>query len=331
MKVRDASENLGVAREAGPRMRKMTVSEALRWAWGDELPKEASGSGMGRGPALYKSAWSAIEAYAELHSIVDRQPNRFGCIPFDNFETPHPDAYRIANTVARLAGCAVNVPDGWHPMPELAEVDEAMARRAVNDALNKATVLDALGAIYFRARPDVLVVRHAILGIVPDWRMSDRPNVEYEIGANGRHRWFVRREIRTVIGENADGTDKIAVETAEVDGWSSRLKRPVAGAYRKAHFVPDPVPVMVARAEYEIFCAAMSMLADDLAGQLDTIDIVPIEWPAQPWGDSPERSGDSRGGKVLPDLSALAANYLTSKTSAKSKGKSPAKSARNAA
>ncbi|WP_149760015.1 hypothetical protein [Neomesorhizobium albiziae] len=308
----------------------MTMSDALRWAWGDELPKlhEAGASGA---PSGYSSGWGSMIAYGELNSIVDRQPNRFGCIPFDQVGWPHADALLIADAVSSLAQCTVDVPEGWHPMPELVEIDEALASRAVGDALIKATVSDNEGAMHFRARPDVLVVRHAILGLVPDWRLSHRPVKEFEVWPNGRHRWFVRRDVRTVVGEDADGSDRIAVQTTEVDGWSTRLQRPAAGAYRKARFAPDPVPVMVARAEYEIFCAAMCMLYDQLDGTLETVELQAVDWPVQPWGDSPERSTDSRRGRILPDLSAVSPSNGLPESVAKSKARRRRKPAAKAA
>jgi hypothetical protein len=307
----------------------MTMSDALKWAWGDELPKVQSGGMGGEHRQLTAgSAWQAILAYGETGSIIDRQPNRYGCIPFDVVGWPHADALLIAAAVEELAECAVDVPEGWHPMPELAAIDEPLAAKAVSDALIKATVADADGAVHFRARPDVLIVRHAILGLVPDWRLWETPVKQFETWPGGRHRWFVRREVRTVVG---DGPLGIAVQTVETEGWSARLRRPVAGAYRKAHFVPDPVPAMVARAEYEIFSAAMCMLYDQLADRLETIDLVPVDWPVQPWGESAERGADSRRPRILPDLAAERAAKDEAETPAKSKGKRKRKRAKKAA
>lgn len=321
MTIRDGKLHGGVARDAsGAARRKMTLSAALRWAWGDELPKEPAGAFYGP-PLAAASAWSAILRYGELNSIVDRQPNRYGCIPFDRPDYPHDDALVLAGAVADLAGCTVDVPEGWHPMPEIAAVDAPLVRAAVIRALQKATDEADDGALTFRTRPDTLIVRHAILGLVPDWRLAALPQVCFEAGDNGVHRWFVRREVRSVIGTLADGSDRIEVTTVEVDGWSKRLRRPVAGAYRKPYLDPNPVPVMVARAEYEIFCAAMAMLADAVAGRLATIELVPDEWPAQPW------AGDSvaarREPKILPDLRSRAALSQSSERRTKTRRKRP--------
>ncbi|MCA0275856.1 MAG: hypothetical protein LCH86_07630 [Proteobacteria bacterium] len=304
----------------------MTLSDALRWAWADELPKMA-GEGGGAAPNGYSSAWGAILRFGELHSIVDRQPNRFGCIPFDQAGWPHADALTIAHHVETLAECEVDVPEAWNPMPELsAAVDAGLAGRAISDALERATV-ERGGLRYFRTRPDVLIVRHAILGLVPDWRPCQQPEVKFETWENGRHRWYVRRQVRVVEGKNADGTDYIVVHNIEADGWSSRLQRPVTGAYRKPYLEPDPVPGMVARAEYEIYCAAMAMLFEALAGELETIDLVAVDLPAHPWAvDSGEEAGESREPKILPDLRGSIRSAPSRNRRAKSKTKGGAKS-----
>ncbi|QKV20255.1 hypothetical protein [Oricola thermophila] len=278
----------------------MTVSAALQWAWRDELPKmPAAERPAGLSAA---SAWASILRYGELHSVIDRQPNRYGCVPFDVAGWPHADALRIAEAVEALAGLVVEVPDGWNPAPELVAIDADLARKAVEDTL-RAAIVERDGETVFRVAADVLVVRHAILGTVPQWRM-DLPEATVEIGEGGRPKWYVLREIPTVVGTNPDGSDRIVTETIEVDGWSSRKRRPLPGAYQRRKFDPDPVPAMVERAEYEIFAAAMTHLAGDLSGRLETIEIVADEWPARPWCESPDSAQNRRTPKILPDLEA---------------------------
>lgn len=319
MTIRDAKLHSGVAREAtGSQRRRMTVSEALKWAWSDELPKVPSDAFYDP-PLGARSAWSAIQEFGALNAMIDRQPNRYGCIPFDRAETPHRDALLIADAVSALAECCVDVPDGWHPMPELAAVDDGLGRAAVNAALHKATDLHDDGSMYFRTRPDILVVRHAIVGLAPDWRMGDLPVRRYVANDNGVEMWFVRREIRSAIGINPDGSDRVEVINTEVDGWSQRLRRPVAGAYRKPYLDPDPVPVMVARAEYEILVAALAMLCEELAGRLDAIELTPMTWPAQPWAADSAASG--RAPRILPDLRAPRSPVDAAESKVISKGK----------
>jgi hypothetical protein len=332
MDVRDARAEKRVARDASGRTRrKMTVSTALQWAWGDELPKMPADFGAAGAALRAGNAWNSILAFGSLGTVVDRQPNRFGCIPFDQAGWPHPDALEIAHAVERLAECVVDVPQDWHPMPEIAVIDAGLGARAVGEALEKATEPGEDG-LRFRTRPDLLVVRHAILGTVPDWRLYETPETKFEAHANGAPKWFVRRETRMVIGEEADGSDRVDVVTVEADGWSARLRRPVSGAYRKPYLDPDPVPVIVARAEYEIFAAAMFMLFDDLDDRLGTIDLVPIDWPVQPWsGDSARMAEGGRMPKILPDLSALraqlAAADMVTKSTPKRARKKAAKTA----
>lgn len=307
-----ASSPFGVARDA--RRRRMTISEALRWAWSEELPKEPAAAFYAP-PAGYVSAFAAVSGFGELHSIVDRQPNRFGCIPFDRADHPHPDALRMAAAVSSLAECEVDVPANWQPMPELLALDDALAARAARDVIERTTVRTDAGVRRFRSRADALVVRYAILGVTPPWQLSTIPERRYEAFANGVHRWFVQRPVSTVIGENPDGTDMIETSIVEVDGWSARLKRPVAGAYRKPYLDPDPLPVMVARAEYEQLTAALAMLAAELAASLQTIELMPDAWPERPW----ERSdADARKAKILPDLRQMAEAIVAENRSRKS-------------
>lgn len=314
--------------------RKMTVASALEWAWRDELPKMPSDFAPGGGGPRAGNAWSSILAFGEIGTMIDRQPNRWGCIPFDVTGWPHPDALTIAAAVDDLAGCTVDVPDGWHPMPEIAGIsDGQLAARTVSDALDKATTLDDEGVRRFRTRADLLVIRFAILGLVPNWRLDAMPELRFEAHDNGREKWFVRRETRQVIGQNGDGTDRVEIVNVEVDGWSARLRRPVAGAYRKPFLDPDPVPVMVARAEYEIFAAAMCMLHDDLDGRLGSIDLVPTDWPVQPWADTESlgRGEARRAPKILPDLKAfrerVAASEIAVNSRVSTRVKKPAKTA----
>lgn len=318
MTIRDARLHSGDAGEAGgPRRRRMTVSEALRWAWSEELPKEPA-SAFYDPPLAARSAWSAIQEFGALNAIVDRQPNRYGCIPFDRADSPHPDALLLAREVSSLAECVLDLPEGWHPMPEMADVDAALGHKAVGDALHKVATGDGRGGSVFRIRPDMLVIRYAIIGIVPDWRLAELPVRRFEAHVGGVEKWFVRRDLRSVIGTNADGSDRIEIVSTEVDGWSQRLRRPVAGAYRKPYLDPDPVPVMVARAEYQILVAAMTMLHEGLAGTLDTIELLPVDWPDQPW--SADSAGERRS-RILPDLRADSRGVVVADTAMKSKRK----------
>jgi hypothetical protein len=311
----------------------MTIAAALEWAWRDELPKMSSNPAAAGYAIGYGNAFSSILAFGEIGTVVDRQPNRFGCIPFDVPGWPHPDALLLAEAVEGLADCTVDVPAGWHPMPEIAAIGEGLGVRCVADAVEKATEPDGAGGRRFKMRADLLVIRYAILGLVPNWRMAETPQLRYEAHDNGRDRWFVKRETRQVIGSKADGTDLVEVVNVEVEGWSARLRRPVAGAYRKPYLDPDPVPVMVARAEYEIFAAAMCMLHDDLAGRLGTIDLVATDWPVQPWaaGDSAGEGLARRDAKILPDLrafrDAIAASEIATKSRVFAHRKKPANSA----
>lgn len=277
--------------------RRMTVSAALKWAWSDELPKEPA---SGKPPPGMVSVWNSISHYSELSTMIDRQPNRYGCIPFDQSDFPHPDALLIAGAVTALSDMVVDVPDGWNPMPEIAAADRDLGDKAVRDALDKVTVQGADGDRRFRMRPDALIIRYAILGGEPDWQLDKVPVKKLVCNERGTPKWFVQNRVPQIIGENPDGSDKIEYVAIESDGWSARGKRPLPGAYQKNFLDPDPVPVIVERAEYEIWHSALTVLHDDLAAKLETIRLQPDCRPLRPWED--DTIGGRRRPRILPDL-----------------------------
>lgn len=300
-----APETGQVENRSGPvapgKTRRMTISAALKWAWTDELPKEPSG---GTPPPGTQSAWDAVTRFGEHMSMVDRQPNRYGCIPFDRADFPHPDAIRIANAVSAMADLDINVPDGWNPLPEVIDADRALADIAVRDALDKVTAADDDGRLFFRIHLDALIIRHVIIGDEPDWQLDVAPVRKLVGNGRGGPKWFIKSTVPQVIGTNPDGSDRIEHVPIERDGWSVRSQRPLPGAYQKHFLDPDPVPVIVERAKYEVWCSALSYLCDQLAGKLDTIRLERDRRPLRPWaGDS--GNGD-RPPRILPDLRQVA-------------------------
>ncbi|PHP66768.1 hypothetical protein CSC94_11715 [Zhengella mangrovi] len=265
------------------------MTDALQWVWGEELPKVGAGAAGAAAMPGAKSAWASIDRFGSLHAIIDRPSNVFGCVPFDEAEAPHPDAIAIADAVFALDSGSLVIPDGWDPVPEIADCDRDLKDLAIRDALERVS-----------RRPSTVVIRFAILGRSPDWAMDRQPVALFEKGPTGADRWFVRRETRMVEGQNPDGSDRIVTVNAEVDGWSQRLRRPVAGAYRKRRLDPDPRPAIVARAEYEIFVACLAMLFDDLKGELASIDLKWSPWPLRPWEDGSRPAGP----RILPQIMA---------------------------
>lgn len=264
--------------------RRMTAERAVEWAWRDELPKAPR---LVNGPDGFLAAWRKVSEFGERLSLVDMTGvNQWGCVPDLSADRyPHPDAEAIAEAVHALDGWTIGIPDDWSPAPEL-DAFAGLAARAVSIAARRAMV-----------KPVSLIVsRRAILGIDPaDWTIGPT-EIGHEKAANGRDKWIVRATVDTIVGSNPDGSDRTVAETVELPG-TGRNGKPLPGAYRKPYLDPDPVDPLTARAEHEIWHAALTALAEMLAGRLETIDMLPPETPARPW------TAPMRIRRVLDDLS----------------------------
>jgi hypothetical protein len=268
------------------------IEALLRWAYRDELPKEAAGSGIG--PIGCASAWGGVERYGELMTLIDAPENRWGVVPIGGSETPHPDAVRIGEAVLALDGYEVTLPDGWEPLADLRGLGpdgERLLDACVVRAWDRVTMLAADGrARVLREKISGLVRRCAILGRAPCWE-ADAPRVETVKGERGRERWFRRVVLTDMHGMPYE---------AEVDGYDHRAKRPYADAYRKHVLEPDPLDAAIGRAQYEVWVAALDLLAAELAGRLEAFEPLPANHPARPW-ETGEALAQRR---VLPDTSA---------------------------
>lgn len=269
-----------------------TIIEAIKWAWRDELPKDAPRHGAAPAMLGARSAWASIDRYGELHALIDRPSNRWLCVPFDEPGEVHPDARAIADAVFALDGMVLEVPEGWDPLPEIAPTDADLKAAAIRDGLAR---LGGTDGVFTSLSPKWLVLRLALTGCRPDWVMDEVPVAEYERGPNGRPKWFVRSEVKYVAGKNPDGTDRIAATMMEMDGWSTRQQRPRPGAYHRKRFDPDIVPLVVERAEHEVLTATLAMLEADLAPVLTKVKLKPLGWPARPW----EGEGMPAGPRIL--------------------------------
>ncbi|HUO55085.1 MAG TPA: hypothetical protein VMU18_10105, partial [Rhodoblastus sp.] len=138
-----------------------------------------------------------------------------------------------------------------------------------------------------RRTPRRLVVRHALLGGAPEWRI-DPPEVVVD------PRWYVREVIRvgTLTG--------FMEQEIEADGFDKVRRVPKPGAYRKTFLEPDPRDGVVSRAEYEVWRAALDVLFEDLRGTLSAFDVQPCGLPMRPWEE-----GEAVPARVLPDLRVI--------------------------
>jgi hypothetical protein len=275
--------------------RRMSAEDAVVWAWREELPKAPR---LPNGPDGFRPSWRRTEEFGEYLSLVEKfGVNRYGCVPdFSAERWPHGDAVAIADAIFALDALAIELPEDWRPAPELDAFD-GLGAKAVSDAWRKMTVADAEGGMRLRLKPSDLVIRHAVLGLRKDLGLDD-VTVETECGGNGKPKWFVRVDQHAIVGRNADGSDRTELRTIEMPGLDKR-GYPMANAYQKRFLDPDPVWTIVARAEHEIWHSALSLMAAELAGRLETVEIGEPVIAARPWEGPPVRPA-----RILPDLVA---------------------------
>ena len=279
------------AREKPKQKRAMDIEALLAWAYGQELPKVPR---LDAAPAGFRCAWDKVAEWAEELSLAGLDDNRFGVVP-DLFaqSLPHSDALLVHDAVCRLDEFALSLPDDWSPLDDLGDMD-GHAAGVARDALDALTILNREGVRRLRRAPRRLVVKHALLGGAPDWHI-DAPQVR-TVSENGREKWFVRE---VIVADSLSGPVSMEIE---VDGFDERRRIPKPNAYRKTFLDPDPTLGCVGRAEYEVWRAALDVLAEDLRGQMEDFEVVSSGRPFRPWVD-----GEPKPARVLPDLRPAAA------------------------
>lgn len=262
----------------------MPIEDLLRWAYRDELPKDDAPSHIDM-PG-YGGAWGGIERYGELMTLVDEPVNCWGVVP--NFLAggrPHPDAVAIGEAVMDLDAYTLDLPEDWSPLSDMPDLG-ALGEGAIGRAVDRATTLGADGRTRrLKTSPSFLIRRCAILA-PPDWH-GETPEVKLVTGANGKARWFRRSVIVSDVGPYE----------CEVNGFNERRRRPYDDAYQKSYLDPDPMAVAVARAEYEVWHAALDLLVIELDGVLDAHQALATNHPARPW-----EGEEGRIPRILPDL-----------------------------
>lgn len=250
------------------------MEDLLCWAYREELPKTPADPA---GPLGFGDAYARLRRQGEEMALVI-EPNRYGVAPdLSRGAEPHPDAIVIHDAVRGLAAWTVGLPDDWSPLADMPHLGAAGAA-AVARALDRLTYIDAAGERRLRASAGAaeLVFRCAVAGRAPDWRIGPT-RIDVERHANGKPRWFVREQFCF------DGAFGPAIEEREGEGWDHRRKQPKPEAYQKSRLSPDPVDSIVARGEYELWRAALAILADMLAGKLASAEPLAPQGPLRPW------------------------------------------------
>ncbi|MGA2491866.1 MAG: hypothetical protein ABSF67_02820 [Roseiarcus sp.] len=245
----------------------MTIEDALRWAYREELPKREFGGADG-------ANWLAT--YVELGTRID--VNAFGVVPYaiGSDAPPHPDAVKLWQAVQALDALEIEAPEGWNPIADLGDLG-ALGAAAVAKAFAAETVVGVDGKRRFKVKPSRLIVHFAVLGDQEEWRAE--PTTIATVTENGKPKWFRRQTVWVDRGRFAEQNlgHWAEVEVSGVD----KKRRPYADAYRKYFLDPDPQAAIIARMEWQLWRSAIDMLAEDV--DLDSIALMPSALPQWPW------------------------------------------------
>ncbi|WP_176085750.1 hypothetical protein [Martelella sp. HB161492] len=250
-------------------MTKLTIKELLTWAFTEELCKEGAGPKAFLGPAMIKSAWSAMSEVETLGTMVDRSPNGFGVIPIDiDLGEPHEDALKVAEAVKALTRHGFDIPDGWQPFPEWDDerglIAAEVARVLVHEKLR--------GERQTGRHAYNLIVTCAVLKRGPDW-FAERP-AEKMIMRLGKPAWFMMKQSKDRFGK---------IHRLEVDGYDRRAQRPKKGAYRRYELDGSLRGAIAARIDWLVWQAALKILERELGGELSRHSLVSMKHDTAPW------------------------------------------------
>lgn len=274
-------------------MRKMTVFEALQWAFNDELPKGGGVDGIAGAGSAWRaclpSSWAQVERFGELMTLVDtggwqdRAPSTF-----IEQGDPHPDAVLLGQAVAALRDMTLALDEPMVLVRDWALADGRAiqpARDAVRLACEKRFWPEAgTDKRHFRGlSPMAMVISSAVLGREPAWDCPE-PGLRM-VTRGGKPAWFVRRIVLEGLGRPAF--------MMETDGFNPKTGRPVAGAYRRFEFVDNPVPGLLGRIDRMAWGAAMAEIAVACAMRMQTIRLVYPLPPLMPWRAYEKKSGEA--------------------------------------
>ena len=266
--------------------RSIGIQKLLEWAYRDELPLERA-SGPWSGPQAPRPGWAAMAGAGDAR-VTDGRPflNSWGVVALVGARDPHPDAIRVGLAVQALDSWLLGLPDGWADDVTLragiavegeGDLTPIEWAAAAERALARLTMREADGAPVLRRPVSSLIVRAATRGR-PLEAGTGAVKRRAVMAANNKPAWFVRELAE--VGTNPDGSPRMGeVEVSGVQR-NGRLK---PGAYQKFIVEPDPATILMERAEYEVWRAALDVLAEDLADALDGFRVLPSRLPFRPW------------------------------------------------
>jgi hypothetical protein len=265
------------------------IQRLLEWAYRDELPfARPPLDAMAFAPAAPRPGWAAMAGAGDAR-VSDGRPalNSWGVVAMaGNWRLPHPDAERVGLAVQALDRWLLGLPEGWAADEALhagirvegeGDLTDLEWSAAAERALARLTMRERDGSTVLRRPISSLIIRAATQGRTPQ---AGDGSVKRRVvmAGNNKPAWFVRELAE--VGTSADGTPRMG--EVEVSGLM-RNGRPKPGAYQKFVVEPDPATILIERAEYEVWRAALDVLAEDLGDSLDAWRIKASRLPFRPW------------------------------------------------
>jgi hypothetical protein len=272
-------------------MKRMTIEAAVAWAVRDELPKvgaDAVGQWVrASAPNGVSSPALAAHAAGSLGASVDARTNRYGVVP--DFGAlgrinPHPAALALGEAMLALDAVQPGGFAEWEAFDDLADLAGDAIAAPLLDAARKDAQAQAGTMARMIGGLSSLMVKRAVLGAPRGWACGE-VRAEVVCGSTGQPCWF--RVVRLPAQWNEEG-EVTRWSEVEVDGYNAKAKRPYPEAYRKHRLIPDPLCVVMARAEWQLWRAALDVLAEDMVAQGDAlaacgVEVLPSALPMRPW------------------------------------------------
>lgn len=253
-------------------MKQLGIHELIKWVRIYELPKLALDR-MTAAPNGFKSAWASISSFGTLHAMIDRQPNRYGVVPFDEPADLHPDAIIVIEAMERLSNIRIVVPEGWDPIPEVEASDTKAEYLALISSLPN-PVTDTAEALYLWTCGGAKQFDDLAFPVIP--------TASAVLNPNGTVKWYMRTESLFQAGINPNGSKRYVTHvTYSLNGYDHKRKRPKPGAIKRFRLQPDPREEVVDRIDYQIACAALDWLRKEIAHKL--LDHQLVNGTSHPW------------------------------------------------
>jgi hypothetical protein len=253
-----------------------------------ELPKQAAETvgGWIRASAPNGCASPALASAVagELGAAISAPANRYGVVPdlgaLGRLE-PHPAALAIGEAMLGLDAVTPASMDEWDAFEDL----DGLAHDPIAAPLLEQAKRDARGQAGAFARMigalSGLMVKRAVLGAPRGWDCGE-VSARLITGANGKPLWF--RKVTRPAAWNMRGEVTATCEV-EVDGRNDKTQRPHDNAYRKHELTPDPLTVALARAEWQLWRAALDVIWEDAHDEAlaHGVTLTPSRLPMRPW------------------------------------------------